>query len=620
VGDPLYAGPYHALEPTRIEAIAQMLPALPAGFGPRCADRSAWGKPAVAKRTQPLLRQAETLLSTAFPAWDDAAYLEFSRNGQRPQGERMMNARKGRLFPLVVAECVEGRGRFVAAIETTLMELVKQPTWTWPAHDRALHSYRGDAIEVDLLAADTAHELAQTLYMLGDELSAAVREATMTALRMRVFGPVAQSLQTGRGHFWLNAEHNWNAVCLKGVVAAALAVLQDRSERAIFVAAGEHYIHYFLRSFTDDGYTGEGPGYWQYGVSHFVELREVLSAASGGRIELFAAPKTGNIAMYGARIEMLPDNIAAFSDATFNSRLDSFTRAYFQAALDLGLPYRLDAVELHRLPRDNAAPIAVSVMALFASPLRYAIQTDRTVGLRSYFDNARVLVSRPAQAAVVPLAVSIKAGGNTNHSHNDLGSYVVALGRDQPTGDVGRPQYSARTFGKDRYSIKAINSYGHPVPRVAESLQRVATGVNTPVISRKSTDAVDEIEIDMKPAYDVPALRTLTRSMRHTRMDASGNTDAPEVLITDRFTFERAQAFESALTTMGTWRTLGPSKLLLTHRDGQLSAEIEASAPFDISGEVIDEEALVFKRIAVRLREPQTQGYIAVRFTAYRSE
>lgn len=604
---PAHAARFAEIDESRVAAIATWLPSTPQGIGPTCADRTVWDQPALATRLAPLNKEAEKLLKQPFPAWDDNAYLEYSRNGSRPNGERMMNARKAWLYPLVIAECLGNKGRFLPAIERTLTELNTQPTWTWAAHDKGLRNFRNRDYEVDLLAADTAHDIAQALYMLGDAISPAVRQQTRAELEARIFAPLRRTFATGnKDNWWLKADHNWNAVCLKGTVAAALTALPDRQDRAVFAAAGEHYIQRYLAGFPDDGYSLEGPGYWNYGFSHFAELRELLMLASGNRLDLFAAPKVRNIALYGARIEMAPGNIAAFSDANAKEKIDAFTLAYSNDALGLGLPLKLAMVPVSTSRGANSAPLSVAAMQLFTQPHTIAGQTEALDPLRSYFDRVGMLVTRAAPGSDRRLAASIKAGGNANHSHNDIGSYTIALGAEQPTGDVGRPAYSSKTFSKARYSIKSINSYGHPLPVVAGELQREATLVKPKVIATRFTPEVDEITLDLAPAYDVWSLKSLTRTLRHER--AHGGT----ITIEDSFEYGWERSFETALTTLGNWQQLPDGTLEFWQKSERLRVRIEASAPYELGAEKIDEEGLAFTRIAIRLKDKQQAGWVKV--------
>jgi len=606
--------PAHAdfaeMSPQRVNEIAAKMSEQPHGFGPTCSDRESWKNPIILQRTTAIRQSAEKLLKQNFPAWDQELYLEYSRNGARPNGEKMMNARKAWLYPLVIAECVDGQGRFLPAIERTLTELVDQPTWTWPAHDRSLRNVRDHHYEVDLMAADTAHDLAQALFMLGDSIKPELRRKTQLVINERVFEPLRKSFSTGnKDNFWLHADHNWNAVCLKGSVAAALTILPEKYDRAVFAAAAEYYIQNYVHGFTDDGYTTEGPGYWNYGFSHFVMLREILQQATNGTLDIFSDAKVRNMAMYGYRIEMFPDNIAAFGDAPTNTHMDDFTRAYANEVLNLGQTQRLANIDMGSGQSGNDAPLARTALLLFVTPHQaneHSHVEQNNIGLHSYFKSVGVLVSRPSPLNT--LSISIKTGGNENHSHNDVGSYTIGISTEQPTGDVGRTQYSAKTFSKERYTIPGINSWGHPVPVVAGELQVEADKIKPRVISTHFSDNIDEIKINMADAYSAKALKSLTRTMVHDRRNFGSIT------MTDRFDFTSPNRFEVALTTLGNWKQNDDGTIELWQKKEHLITRVEASDSWKLKAENSNEEGLNFTRIAVYLVSPRKSGYIKLHF------
>jgi hypothetical protein len=98
---------YAELDPARIATIASWLPETPTGFGKPITDRNFWTSTDTLARTDDCVNEAQRLLGQPFPAWDDNLYLDYSRTGQRPPGEKMMSARTAWLRPLVLAECVE---------------------------------------------------------------------------------------------------------------------------------------------------------------------------------------------------------------------------------------------------------------------------------------------------------------------------------------------------------------------------------------------------------------------------------------------------------------------------------------------------------------------------------
>ena len=114
--------------------------------------------------------------------------------------------------------------------------------------------------------------------------------------------------------------------------------MPDRHERAVFLAAGEHYSQYFINGFRADGYCEEGAGYWAYGFGKYVLLREILADATAGRVDLFANPKIRKIAEYGIDIQMMDGLAPPFADCRFGTKVDAGLVAYCQRTLGLGNP------------------------------------------------------------------------------------------------------------------------------------------------------------------------------------------------------------------------------------------------------------------------------------------
>lgn len=595
---------YAAISSAHIEQIATMLPANPTGVGVPCSNRAAWAPHAAQFKAE--IARAEALLQTPFPAWSDDAYLVFTRTGSRREGEKMLHDRQDELEPLVLAECAEGRGRFIARIAMVLDGLAEQKSWTLPAHDARLDSYSGKRYFVELNSADLAHTIAETLYLLGDSLPQPTRTRAMAALEQRIFAPMRATYVSDKGQTWLHNTANWNAVCLKGVTGAALAVLPGREGRALFVAAAEHYVGYYQQGFNNDGYDAEGLGYWNYGFSHYAEMREILWQATGGRLDLFADPKMQKVALFGAQFPMFPGNSADFGDAHYMVQPDANLMAYIHRIFGLGL------TDDGRPAEHAQGLLTLAVEDVFPNRADELHQDSAQsgaslIGLRTYYPDEGVLVSRPAPGG--RLAVTIKTSGNTGHSHNDVGSFVIGLGPAQLVGDPGGPSYyTAETFSSKRLTSRLINSYGHPVPVIGGQLQLDATHVHAAVLEIDFTPAEDSITIDMTPAYRAPTLRRLERTMRYSR-NAQGFIE-----IEDKFDLSGPTDIEEALPTHGTWKQIDAHTLLFTAGPESLRATIDAPATLTFAAEKIDEYANPFTRVGVRLHL-EGPGTVTMRFT-----
>ena len=584
----------------RAGEIAAMLPAAPAGLGKPCSDRSAWGP--LAPTLQRFVTRGEELLEGQFPGWDDGAYLDYGRTGTRVRGDRMMASRLAWLAPLVLAECAEGRGRFLPRVSMVLDELALQKSWTLAAHDPKLDSYSGRRYFVDLHAAGLAHAMAEALYLLGDRLPADTRRRSIDALHKRILDPMRDSYAKGSGQTWLRVTSNWNPVCLAGVTGTALALIANRRERTLFVAAAEHYSAFFLDSFLNDGYALEGIGYWAYGFSRFALLREELWGATGGKLDLFRHPKAQRAAVFGSEFQMLPGNYAAFGDARFLTPRPDALISYLERTLGLA-------------PSSNASPsvgesLEAEVLARFPNPssLERAEAAQRGAGdLRTFYADAGVLVSRPGGAG--QLALTVKAGGNGPHSHNDIGSFAIGLGSTQPVGDPGGPFfYNASTFTSRRFESRLLNSWGHPVPAIGGALQLEATAVRPAILGKQFSAGQDVIAIDLTKAYDSPGLRRAVRTVTYSR-GGEGS-----ICVEDEFDLARPTMIEESLPTHGTFRQIDSNTAEFSLGGQRLRMAIEAPSGLEFNRETVDEYGNPFTRIGVRVQMPGS-GKVTMRFT-----
>lgn len=607
---------YPGLNPKRVAEIEAMLPEKPAGLGPTIVNRAAWESGALRNELEvtSITASAEKRHGKKMPAWEDDAYMEYWRSGDRERGQKILGPRTYWLYPLVLAECLENRGRFLPDIETAIPDLLSDKSWVLPAHDFDHRNFDGKLISIDLHAASRAQNLAQMLHLLGNKLQPETRKAVEIALRNRIFDPYLRILKTegkgeGSAFWWLTCTNNWNAVCLSGVTGAALSILPDRRERAIFAAAAEHYSKFFLSGIPSDGFCSEGVGYWNYGFGHYIRLRQILYSATAGKVDLMNDPKVRAISMYGFRIQMAPGLTPGYSDGGVNPVPQSSLLQYCDRVL--GLRALTSEAQMKKLPMgvdcDLYWPFVYQMAA--ASPLASGMPRPEAVGVRSFFDQAMALVARPNPSSPGGLSFFIKAGGNDSHSHNDIGSYVIGLGDKPILGDPGGVKaYRAETFSGSRYDSKVLNSYGHPVPVVAGRLQVEATKVHARVLSRDFKPEKDQIEFDIAPAYQVETLRSLHRRATYSRKGLGS------VTIEDEFSFTSPQTFESVLITRGQWRKSGENDLVFYCAGKTLTATILAPGQYEVVGETIKENCEPFQRLSIRLKAPLTSGAVRITF------
>lgn len=610
---PAVAADGTAREPaaSRVAEIAAMLAPGPRGAGASIDDRKVWDEVARSPRFKGLVRSAEGLLSEPFPELPDDLYLDFSRTGNRDRYQKVFFERHSQFAKLVLAECLENRGRFLPAIEEAIRAILVEKTWVLPAHDGSLANFKGKIVEIDLTSAATASSLATARYWLGDRLSEESRQRIRSELERRTFAPFEGMVQRGKPRtWWLTGTNNWNAVCLAGVTGAATATIEDRQRRAFFIASAEKYIQYFLDGFTPDGYCSEGLGYWDYGFGNFMLLAENVYEATGGKLDLWKRPKVEAIAQFARHVEILPGVYPAFADCHVGPRPDARIMAYVSRRFGWGWnEWEKQGLGLAAGPSSDLFEFGLVGLGNSASRQPPASAGAPERPSRNWFRDAGILVCRPAPGNSRGLGAALKGGHNAeHHNHNDVGSFVVALGKATPILDPGAEVYTRRTFSSRRYDSNVLNSFGHPVPRVAGRLQREGRQAAAKVLKSEFTDQQDTLTMDIRSCYEVPELDKLVRTFVFSRKGHGSLT------VSDEVQFASPKEFETALITLAPWKQVADDTLVIGKGADAVRVKIAAGdRRFRVQATDIHEDLpgkLVPKRLAIILTEPVHQAVI----------
>jgi hypothetical protein len=146
---------------------------------------------------------------------------------------------------------------------------------------------------------------------------------------------------------------------------------------------------------------------------------------------------------------------------------------------------------------------------------------------------------------------------------------------------------------------------------VAGQLQVDATTVQPKVLKTKFTEMEDEIQMDLKPAYAVPTLKKLVRTMRFSRAGDG------LVTIEDTVEFSRPETFEVALQTLGTFQRRGESRFVFAFEGQKLAVAVQTPDGFGLTQESISElRAPAFTRLGMKLHKPVTRATVTMTFRA----
>lgn len=606
----------------RTDEIAAWLPAEPKADGARIGDRTAWGRIAAMPEAKEAIARAEETLSQPIPEVTDERYLDFSRNGNRADYEEPFCAREENLGELLLAECLENKGRFLPKIVEYVEAMCGERSWTGPAHDPNLTCFNGKP-HVDLFAAQRAFDLAQTCDWLRDVLPTGTKERILAECDRRVFQPylfLARNFKDGAKrntmayNWWYDCRLNWNSVCHSCVTRAALAIIPNRRTRAEIIASAEYAVPFALSAYLGDGYCTEGMGYWNYGYGNHAMMALSVRAATGGKVDFFSDPKNRLTVQYAYGFQLVEGKSPAFADGGGSSpSLDvlALMRQVFPDLTSRSVE-KDDFFSVHGNRGIARWPLAFMSLRAFGQEPPPSTGGIDHLPARSWFPCAQVLVSRLSNGDGKSLSIGVKGGHNNElHNHNDLGSYTLMLDGVEMGGDPGSEVYTKRTFSERRYESKVLNSYGHPVPVVAGQHQGTGRKFEAKVVKADFADGRDEIIYDLAKGYNAPGLMSLVRRIV---LDREGGA----ITIEDAVEFAEPSKFEVPYVTYRDYvKDDAARHFVFRHPDGgrSLALDVESSAPVVFRDEKIENPGLpTVARLGFSFAEPAKTAALKMTF------
>ena len=594
---------------------------------PTAAQRPEWeALPEGARRAH--LARGEALLGCDWAPLPATLFLDYVRDGNRTRYQQVRDGRRRDLCDLVIAECISGEGRFLDDIVNGIWTTCEETYWGVPAHVNVQVAGTGlpDVSEptVDLFAAETASQLAWTLYLLGDsldEVSTLVRPRIGIEIERRMLQPCRV-----RDDFWWmgfddRRVNNWNPWVNSNWLTCVLLLEEDETRRVETVGKILRSLDKFIDPYPADGGCDEGPGYWGRAGASLFDCLELLHSASRGRLSVFDRSLIADMGRYIYRAHATGPYYVNFADATaLVSANASLVYRYGEAIGDSAMA----AFGAHLARQQGMAEGGVGDSICRQLPALFTLQDllDREPAeplVRDVWLPAiEVMTARDRQGSPDGFFVAAKGGHNAeSHNHNDVGSFVVFLDGAPLLVDAGVESYTAKTFSSQRYEIWTMQSGYHNLPTIGQVMQREGKQFAARAVQHRAEDSEATVSMDIAGAYPPEAgLRTWRRTITLRR--------GVEVVIEDEYELEGEPAqitwnlltacqVEVGAPSSGSVSLL-PAELGGSRRSGQalLSFGPEASVVVE---DVPLEDASVrrvwgerLRRIALRVESPASEG------------
>lgn len=455
-----------------------------------------------------LIKDGEQYLNFQYPPLPATLFMSFIRTGNRVNYENLYFLRRRALNSLVLAECLEKRGRFLDDIINGIFVLCEESAWQLPSHNNykrdTPHYILSDNMNpvLDLFACETGAQLSMVRYLLKDtldQISPFIIKRMEDEITFRIITPYLNK------HFWWMGKdgesmNNWTIWCTQNTLLTIFTSNQsDTVKRQAFLKASKS-IDYFLKEYGEDGCCDEGPQYYRHAGLCFFHAVEILNEITQGYFTpLYQENKIKNIASYIEKVHVEDGYYINYGDCspiagrcnvreflfgkrTNNETLMSFAGNDFKKndpllKDEINLFYRLQSI----FHNDEI--------------LNYTIKP--IVHEDIYYPSVGVFIARDEQ-----FCLAVKSGDNNDsHNHNDTGSFTVYKNGKPLFIDIGVESYTKKTFSPKRYDIWTMQSDYHNLPTINGCMQQNGAKYRaTNVITSLCNDTAS-IEMNIETAY-----------------------------------------------------------------------------------------------------------------------
>jgi len=516
------------------ERLSESLAGAPARIPvPKASAREAWDQADPATVAN-IIARARKDLNGPWPQMRATEFARLRTADERARYEGQVFARHIRLNRAVVAAVASPdaavRRLFLDEVIDGVMLFCEQSTWSWPAHDDSLAT-RGWVVPnpenpfLDLGAGDVLAQLGWIDHVLGEELdqhAPGVRSRIRQEAERRCFTPFLER----KDFRWRRNRNNWIAWIPCNLIIGALTLLDDPHRRAEVVAEAITLLDEFLDTIGTDGAIDEGYVYWWRGPAMLLDALELLHHVSAGELSAIHIPKVGATARFPLKMQLdhhwyynpadgraLPGNnqpwhlLHRWGNLLGDAEVSNHAASHRHPELDVAAEFGGD--------QKPAIHGMLGQLLMGLSDRRWtAAQTAPAPLPRDvWLPSVEIAIARETAGSAEGLTLAIKGGHNAeSHNHNDVGSLVVAIDGRPMAVDVGCPQYDAKTFSAERYTLWMMQSSWHntPEPRGVAQLA-TANAASGQFVFAPGTETTS-VSMDLTAAYELHELQTLSRT------------------------------------------------------------------------------------------------------------
>ena len=503
---------------------------------PDASEREKWASiPENIRRTY--INLGNEYLDKPVPFLPATVYLQYQRIGNRSNYQDTWYERRKMLHCLVLAECMEGKKRFLDSIANVIWAICEESSWTWPAHVGAQKAGVDlpDTTEpvVALFSAQTANSLAWTDYLLKRELDTVSPQLCKRIERQidsQILTPYLERNDFGWMGFNARTDgrgpNNWNPWINSNVLTAALLIEKDPDRRVELANKVLRCLDNFLAPYPSDGSCDEGPSYWGHAGASLFDNLELLYSVTNGRFDVYDKPFIKEIGRFIYRVHIAEDYFVNIGDcdgrfAIYRDLVFRYGKRIGDAGMQTLAVY--NSTEEEVLGTNKAArSLGRMLYSIFnASELLNAKKSLPPLSGDVWLGNEdmQMMAARDKGGSLQGLYVASWAGHNgQSHNHNDVGNFIVYANGHPFIIDIGKPEYTRQTFSSRRYELRAMQSAYHNLPTINGVMQKEGRQYAAKGVAYESGEGFAQLKMNIAPAYpDEAGVNSWLRTVRLNR-------------------------------------------------------------------------------------------------------
>ena len=460
------------------------------------------------------------ILDYTLPNLSATNYMQFARTDDYSAYQGLCDERRRILCNAVLAECIEGQGKYIDKIIDIVWAICEESSWISPGANNHMHNHMWSGIKknalpdvtdycfIDLAAGSTASLLSWTYYFLRDRLdeeTPLVCKRIELELYKRIVIPFMHHDDLTWFGFYGHKINNWIPWILENIMPVAAVVLKDPDLRVEFMARALEKMDIYIEDIKPDGGCDEGPGYWgAAGVALFDCLDE-LKVFSDGKWDFFGEEKIKNIGEYITKAHLKGDVFANFADNTFRQSINGATLYRFGECIASD---RLKAFATNFITEKSIVEVGYQFLFrllqnLFRAQEAIQLPKQEIMVQDDWFPDTELFYAHDHKNQI---AVAAKGGfNNESHNHNDLGSFIVAYEDSPILVDLGCLPYMGKTFSPYRYEIWILQSAWHNCAKLGGFDQHNGDEYKAKVLDCTMNAQKASLSMELKGAYEVEA-------------------------------------------------------------------------------------------------------------------